>query len=388
MSRFFSYLNSAEEMVKQFKGEEPLASFLKKSFAQHKKYGSKDRKYISHLCYCYFRLGKTERPVAVKDRILAGLFLCSSSPNELLALEKPVWNEKITMSLADKCKLIDETISFTDSFPWKEKLSEGIDDVQFTASFFTQPDVFLRIRPGKKKQVKEKLLQAGMAFEMIADDCIAISSSVKADEAIRINEEAVIQDYSSQRTAELMKQMVLPTVAEVWDCCAASGGKSIMLYDLFPQVNLTVSDIRESIMANLRKRFTEAGIRRYKHFIADLTATLPSVKPSSFDVVIADVPCSGSGTWSRTPEQLFFFNEQKINEYASLQKKIISSVLPAVKRNGYFIYITCSVFKKENEEAVQFIQQQNELTLLDMQVLKGYVQKADTMFVALFQKNK
>lgn len=385
MSRFFSYLNSAEELVKQYKGEEPLASFLKKSFAQHKKYGSKDRKYISHLCYCYFRLGKMEKPVAVKDRILAGLFLCSFSSNELLALEKPLWNENVTIPLADKCALIEKGISFTDNFPWKEKLSVGIDDVQFSTSFFTQPDVFLRIRPGKSKLVKEKLLQAGITFEMVAADCIAMSSSVKVNDAIRINEEAVIQDCSSQRTGELMKQMSLPKAAEVWDCCAASGGKSIMLNDFFPHINLTVSDVRESIMANLRKRFAEAGINKYKHFVADLTTT-PSVKPSSFDVVIADVPCSGSGTWSRTPEQLFFFNKQKISDYASLQKRIISSVLPAVKHNGYFLYITCSVFKRENEEAVQFIQQQNEFTLLDMQVLKGYIQKADTMFVALFQK--
>jgi 16S rRNA (cytosine967-C5)-methyltransferase len=388
MSRFFSYLNSTEELVKQYKCEEPLASFLKKRYAQHKKYGSKDRKYISHLCYCYFRLGKIEKPVSVKERILTALFLCSSSSNELLALEKPEWNKNVALSLVDKCAIIGQSYSFEDNFPWKHQLSEGIDQSTFCASFFIQPDVFLRIRPGKSKQVKDKLTRAGIPYNIIDDDSIAVSATTKIDEAIIINKDAVIQDYSSQRVIDIMKQLALPEAAQAWDCCAASGGKSIMLYDLFPKINLTVSDIRESIVANLRKRFSEAGITAYRHFIADLTAAAPAAKPSSFDVVVADVPCSGSGTWSRTPEQLFFFEENKIVEYAALQQKIISSVLPAIKKNGYFLYITCSVFQKENEENVAFIQERMKLKLIDRKIIKGYTQKADTMFAALFRKNE
>jgi 16S rRNA (cytosine967-C5)-methyltransferase len=51
------------------------------------------------------------------------------------------------------------------------------------------------------------------------------------------------------------------------------------------------------------------------------------------------------------------------------------------------LYITCSVFKKENEEVVEFIQGNSELELIKMELLKGYDKKADTMFAALFKKN-
>ena len=57
-----------------------------------------------------------------------------------------------------------------------------------------------------------------------------------------------------------------------------------------------------------------------------------------------------------------------------------------MKPGGYLLYITCSVFKKENEEVVAFISETNETELVDMQVLKGYDKYADTMFAALLRK--
>ncbi|MCA6456148.1 MAG: RsmB/NOP family class I SAM-dependent RNA methyltransferase, partial [Chitinophagaceae bacterium] len=109
---------------------------------------------------------------------------------------------------------------------------------------------------------------------------------------------------------------------------------------------------------------------------------------SPFHMVLCDAPCSGSGTWGRTPEQLSFFTEQKITAYADLQRKILSNVLPQVAKGGYLLYITCSVFRQENEEQVQFILQQDGFELVKMELLKGYDVKADSMFAALVRKEK
>ena len=173
---------------------------------------------------------------------------------------------------------------------------------------------------------------------------------------------------------------------KLWDCCAASGGKSIMAYDINPNIQLTVSDKRESILKNLHERFEKAGIKNYNSFIADLTTTNYKPPTTNFDLIIADVPCTGSGTWSRTPEQLYYFKEQKINEYSFLQKKIVENVIPHLKNNGHLLYITCSVFKKENEEVVDFIKEKFQLKLIKMELLKGYEMQSDTMFAALFKK--
>src|SRR5690606_8193418 len=104
-----------------------------------------------------------------------------------------------------------------------------------------------------------------------------------------------------------------------------------------------------------------------------------------FDLVIADVPCSGSGTWSRTPEQLYYFGKEKIQLYASRQRKILEHVTGNAKPGGYLLYCTCSVFRKENEEQVQYLQDAG-WTVVQQEILTGYNMRADTLFAALLQK--
>lgn len=402
MSRYYSYINSTKDILGRYKGEEPLSSFLKKYFSVNKKPGSRDRKEISQLCYCYFRLGKAIMSLTIEERILTGLFLCSNKSNEILALLKPEWNEKINAPLQEKLLIINYspkeslgTLLINEVFPWKNELSNGIEHEKFCESFFIQPDLFLRIRPGRMETVLNKLQSrllsgADYRFQIANGDCISLSNATKIDEVLQIDDEVVIQDYTSQRTGDVLKSAIsdLKSEIKVWDCCAASGGKSIMAYDIDPNIELIVSDVRESILANLKKRFQKAGIKKYRSFIIDLEK-INDQHPMITDqqsIIIADVPCTGSGTWSRTPEQLYFFDEKKIDEYAALQKRLVSNVIPQLKDGGYFVYITCSVFKKENEEVMDFIKQNFHLQIKQMEVLKGYDRKADSMFVALFEK--
>ncbi len=391
MSRYHSYINSSKEILSTYTGSEPLATYLKKHFSANKKFGSKDRKQIAHLCYCHFRLGKAFASVAIDERILIAVFLCSTESNNVLANLKPEWNEKVDFSVEDKLSLIGYPFDLTQVFPFAAELSDGIDVNTFAESHFMQPDLFLRIRPGQKEKVISNLTAAGLSFELIGESCIALPNATNIEEVILLDKEAVVQDYSSQRAGEFLnsaKDLLSnsPDKLRVWDCCAASGGKSMMAYDLMPGIELTVSDIRNSILTNLQNRFTEAGIKKYNSFVADLSDSSFVSHHSAYDLMIADVPCSGSGTWGRTPEQLSFFNVKKIEEYASLQKKIVTNIAPYIRSNGYLLYITCSVFKKENEEIISFVQENLQMELVEMSVLKGYDVKADTMFAALLKK--
>ena len=333
-------------------------------------------------------MGKTVMNTTTEEKIVTALFLCSRESTEVLAALKPEWNEKIELPFSEKLLIINYSLLTAAVFPWKEELSDKIDHEKFSASFYVQPDLFLRLRPGKEKRVTQKLQDAGIDFKMISETCLALPNASKIDEVIELDKEAVIQDYNSQNTGELIKSEILNLRSEIflWDCCAGSGGKSIMIHDIDPTIELTVSDVRETILANLKKRFERAGIRKYKSFVADIQDKNFKPQTTNFKLIIADVPCSGSGTWSRTPEQLYFFNENEIEKYSSLQKKIVSNVIPQLQSGGSFIYITCSVFKKENEEVVDFIEQNFHLQLKQVEVLKGYDMKADSMFVAVFEK--
>jgi len=264
VGRFHSYINSAKAILSAYKGGEPFASFIKKYFAANKKYGSKDRKEVAHLCYCYFRTAKLPGKNITDEKILQGLFLCSSESNEILAALKPGWNDKVSLPLEGKFAVSGTEYSILNLFPWKVELSSGIEHEGFSKSFLIQPDLFIRIRPGYEKTVPQKLNNAGIAFRQVNEKCLALPNATKLEEVVELNREVVIQDYSSQRVGEFLK-IVRPDGSgqvRVWDCCAASGGKSILANDILGNVDLTVSDVRESILINLKKRFENAGIKK------------------------------------------------------------------------------------------------------------------------------
>jgi 16S rRNA (cytosine967-C5)-methyltransferase len=384
LSHHHSHLSSAVKVIQTQEQGEPLVHHLKRFFAADKKFGSKDRKHIAALCYNYYRLGKALKYKSVEERIVIATFVCNVENSPFLAAINPLFNEKIKLSLPDKLAFVK--IDTSDIFPFMDELGTGVYREKFARSFLSQPLFFLRIRPGKQTMVLEKLTESKIDFEEITTSCLALQQGFKTEQFFAINKEVVVQDRNSQQVFKYLQQpdVFLKKDVTVWDCCAASGGKSILLHDvLHGHVQLNVSDVRGSILNNLRNRFKEAGIKKYEAFTADMLQENVVDINKKFDLVICDAPCSGSGTWARTPEQLVFFTPQKIEEYAAMQNKIASEALKHLDVDGLFFYITCSVFKNENEEVVDYLQKKFHLQILQMEYLKGYEMQADTMFVAV-----
>lgn len=384
--RIHSYLQSAAHILQEYKGDIPLAAWLKGFFSAHKKYGSRDRKQVAHLCYSYYRLGHAFEDLPVEERILVALFLTAESSNLYLEALKPEWSERVGDGLPEKLACLRRKEEWQNIFPWQKELSKQIEAFPFSSSFLQQPHLYLRLRPGKEKLVLQKLQVAGIT-PIEAGNCgLALPNSTRIEEIIQLDSEAVVQDLNSQQVLDPLYAALEDKGKRltIWDSCAASGGKSLLAYDLFGNINLTVSDVRPSILHNLQARFMRAGIVNYKSFVADVSSPGFSTK-SKYDIIICDAPCSGAGTWSRTPEQLYFFQWEKIDYYADLQKRIACNASKAVKKGGYFVYITCSVFRKENEEVAQYLKENAGLQLESLHYFKGYASKADTLFAALFR---
>lgn len=378
-----SYLNTATRILSEYNHSSPFAGCLKEYFKQNKKYGSKDRKHISNLCYCYFRLGGLLKDIDIEEKLLIGQFLCSENENVFIDYLKPEWKENINLPLKEKLKFLQ--LEYVDIFPLNNDISTAIDKEMYNSSMLIQPDLFIRCRSGKTDNVISKLVAASVTFYQKTSDCIGFPNATKLDDILEIDREAVIQDLSSQQVLKpLLATVDTVKKINVWDCCAASGGKSILVKDHFPNSQLTISDIRESIIHNLQNRLKRAGIINYKSFPANV-ADAGKYISNPFDVIICDAPCSGSGTWSRTPEQLVSFQKEKIEHYSNLQKDIAIKAAKYLKSHGYFLYITCSVFAQENEAVVDYLTQNTSMQKISEEYIKGYDQKADTLYVALLQ---
>ncbi|MDQ2718866.1 MAG: Fmu (Sun) domain-containing protein [Bacteroidota bacterium] len=391
-NHFHRYSEYATGLISKYNGNEPFHLYLKKYFSFNKKHGSKDRKLITSLCYNYFRLGfGVSKNIEITEKIVFATFLIEKNPSLFLESLRPEWNKKIHLSISEKLEMSKNIFDVEKIFPLKDELSDEIAFEKFSLAFLIQPKLFIRIRPGCKTTVIDKLKSANISFEKINENCLSFSNNEKVSSVIKIDKEAVIQDYNSQRTGEFLTSYITHNTSciSLWDCCAASGGKSILAYDLLKNAELTVSDTRKNILKNLHSRFSKASIKNYHSFITDLPA-LPPLKQVGgrlFDLIIADVPCSGSGTWSRTPDQLHFFQKKNIEKYAKLQQKIVTNAIRYLNEDGYLLYITCSVFEKENEENIAFIQKKLGLELLECRYLKGCEMKSDTLFAAIFKKN-
>jgi 16S rRNA (cytosine967-C5)-methyltransferase len=376
-------LKTFQRILDEYPAETPLSKFLPGFYRQNKQMGSTDRRIAGRLVYNYFRLGRALPHLPADERLFIAEFLCNTQLNSFLQHFKPEWAACIGFGIEEKLAMVKSShpeFKPDDIFPWVDQLSESIDKEAFLRSFFIQPDLFIRVYKRYEQQVKIILTSGEIAFKDEGNGCFSLPNGTRLETLIPNVNWYEVQDYSSQQTAQFFKPQKWDAW---WDACAASGGKSLLLHDLEPNLKLVVSDIRESILTNLDERFQQAGLVKYQKKILDLTQNNDLLLHDyAFDGIILDAPCSGSGTWGRTPEMISQFDTHKIEFFQRLQQSIVRNVVKYLKPGKPLIYITCSAFKAENEDVVNFIVKELGLKLEQQKVLTGYENKADTMFVA------
>lgn len=108
--------------------------------------------------------------------------------------------------------------------------------------------------------------------------------------------------------------------------------------------------------------------------------------PKQFDAILADVPCSGSGTWANTPEVLDQFDAKTLAEFTDKQYRIAKQLVYGLKSGGRLIYLTCSVYRQENEEVIEKLALLSELKLEKQQYFQTSTEGGDVLFGAVFRK--
>ncbi|WP_379089391.1 RsmB/NOP family class I SAM-dependent RNA methyltransferase [Pedobacter sp. UC225_65] len=376
-------IRAFEQLFASYNGVLPLHRHLVGYFKQHKQMGSSDRRWATRYIYSFFRLGKALSKLDNLKRLAIADFLCNETPSLVVAEYLPALAEKINLPVQEKIELIKSAypaFKLEDVFAFNVPLSESINAEDFYRSSFIQPDLFIRVKETHIQAVINQLQANNVMVKEVSDTTLALPNGTKLEQVINDPRLYQIQDFSSQKTGNYFE----PNKYDYWwDCCAASGGKSLLLHDLEPKIELLVSDVRENSLLNLQERFQLAGIKKYHQKVMDLLQNNDQILHHyEFDGILLDAPCSGSGTWGRTPEMLYYFEKYKIENYVKLQKAIAENVIKYLKKDKPLIYMTCSVFKAENEDVVNYLTSNFDLKLEKMELIKGYQDKADSMFVA------
>lgn len=147
----------------------------------------------------------------------------------------------------------------------------------------------------------------------------------------------LVQDDASQAVAE---RVVDAPGLRVLDLCAGAGGKSLTMATLGASV--TASDVRQDALDELSRRADRAGLR--------VRVVPPDRLTGTFDVVLVDAPCSGTGVWRRHPELRWRLDE--LPALAATQRDVLTRGASLVRPGGRLVYATCSVLEEEGADRV------------------------------------
>lgn len=170
-----------------------------------------------------------------------------------------------------------------------------------------------------------------------------------------------VQEASSMFLEEALKQTIdLRTDNRVLDLCAAPGGKSTLIQSILSPHSLLLSnEVIKSRAVILEENITKWGSANV--IITNNDPVDFARIGNFFDSIVIDAPCSGSGLFRRDPGAIEEWSEQNVQHCSQRQQRIISDVLPALKKNGILIYSTCSYSQQENEDILDWMI--NELAL-------------------------
>jgi 16S rRNA (cytosine967-C5)-methyltransferase len=169
-----------------------------------------------------------------------------------------------------------------------------------------------------------------------------------------------IQDEGSQLVAE-----VAGRGTRILDCCAAPGGKTAILAENNPQAEITACDISEARLNTMRRNFARDPLMAKIHCVNADATDLPF--RNDFDLILCDVPCSGTGTLARNPEIKLRLAVSDLRRQQERQIAILRSAYRVLALRGRLVYSTCSLEPEENAMVVEtFLASEPTARLLDV----------------------
>ena len=229
-------------------------------------------------------------------------------------------------------------------------------------------------------EVLAKLSEAGatVAASRIVDGAWRVSGATAVVRELAATGAIYLQDEASQLVAHAME---IKPRERVLDLCAAPGGKTTLMADRAGDEAFIVAGDRSAArLATVVATMRLHELKSIKPVVLDATEPLPFAS-GSFDRVLVDAPCSGTGTLRANPEIRWRLAPADFVSLAEQQKRIVTRAVEVLKPGGRLIYSTCSVEREENEEVIKDL----NLRLLRKLRTWPHHEGADGFFVAVFE---
>lgn len=261
---------------------------------------------------------------------------------------------------------------------WQEAL--GPDSDVIAKEMGQRAPVWLRVNPLLAAVSETRL--------MLEQDGIETETAPQLTGALRVcSGERRISNSRAYRSGLVELQDLSPQLAcaslplkkeeRVLDYCAGGGGKSLALAGRQPGIRLFAHDAEPARMADLPKRAQRAGVRIER----------VSMPVGKFDLVVADVPCSGSGTWRRTPDAKWRLTSERLQQLTEIQSEILDKAAAFVAPGGHLAYMTCSLFEAENKRNIEAFMSRHDRFAQISSMLWTPLTASDGFFLSLLINN-
>ena len=262
--------------------------------------------------------------------------------------------------------------------------SFGIDETAaFARANNTVPPTAFRVvaHRANQSEILSRLSGAGAVLESsdIVNGAWRVSGATSLLREMSSAGEIYLQDEASQLVAGAME---VKRGERVLDLCAAPGGKTTLIADRAGDAAFIVAADRSATrMATVISTMSLHELKSIRPVILDATERLPFAR-KSFDRVLVDAPCSGTGTLRANPEIRWRLAPTDFEFLARQQKQILSRAVEVLKPGGRLVYSTCSVEREENEEVIETL----DLKLIKTLRTWPHREETDGFFVGIFEK--
>lgn len=225
-------------------------------------------------------------------------------------------------------------------------LFDKVKDIHLLKALNEPASADLRLNKGSRARVIEQLQGEGLYFVPTPYSPIGIRSAerVNLNNCVAYKEGVIeVQDEASQLAAILAD--VRPE-HKIIDYCCGAGGKSLtMAFLMNRQGKIQIHDINRSRLEAVKERAVRLDVKNLE--------IIDEVGDRDYDRFVVDAPCSGTGTWRRSPDAKYRLTPETLKELNKTQAELLEKAFNHIRRDGRVVYITCSILRDENEDIIE-----------------------------------